>query len=99
MLYSKKQVRDLLLASGEHSSKLRMGPPECAAELVAKKVENPLDYSRVLKAALKSRGTDTAKSNLSHLYGLNFFNIIEEFSFFFLCDLKFSFSAMPIFLL
>ncbi|CAA6659485.1 unnamed protein product [Spirodela intermedia] len=62
-----EQVRDLLLASGEHSSKFLIGPPEWAAELVAQKVENPLDYSRVLKAALKCRGTDASKFNLSHL--------------------------------
>ena len=64
-------MRDLLSAAGYHSSKLLMGP----IEVVAQKVDNPLDYSRILKAALRSRETDALKINKCHLYGLIFFNI------------------------
>lgn len=47
-----------------------MGSPESFVELVQEKVDNPLEFSRVLKAALQGRGKDISKFNVSHLYGL-----------------------------
>lgn len=55
-----------------------MGSAESFIELVQEKVDNPLDFSRVLKAAFQSRGNDTSKFNVSHLYGLNFY--LQRFS-------------------
>lgn len=63
------QTRDLLLESGKSMPKLCFGSPEYFIELVQEKVDNPLDFSRVLKAAFQSRGNE--KINVSHLYGLN----------------------------
>lgn len=51
--------------------KLCLGSPECFVELVQEKVDNPLDFSAVLKAALQNRGNDLLKINVSHLYGLD----------------------------
>lgn len=51
--------------------KLCLGSPECSIELAQEKVDNPLDFSTVLKAAFQSRGNDLLKINVSHLYGLN----------------------------
>ena len=48
-----------------------MGLPDSFIELVSEKVDNPLEFSRVLKAALQSRGTDVSKFKVSHLYGFN----------------------------
>ncbi|XP_021728175.1 kinesin-like protein KIN-14B [Chenopodium quinoa] len=62
-----EQVKDLLAASGKSSLKLRMGSPGSFIELVSEKVDNPLEFSRVLKAALQSRGPDAQKFNVSHL--------------------------------
>lgn len=50
--------------------KIRMGSMDFIAELVQEKVENPIDFSRVLKVAFQNRGTDVLKTNVSHLYGL-----------------------------
>lgn len=49
--------------------KLHLGSPEYFVELVPEKVNNPLEFSRVLKAAIQSRGNDLLKINVSHLYG------------------------------
>lgn len=65
------QIRDLLLESGKDMPKLCFGSPECFVELVQEKVENPLEFSTVLKAAFRNRGNDLLKINVSHLYGLN----------------------------
>ena len=48
-----------------------MGSPDSIIELVQEKVDNPLEFSRVLKAAFQSRGNDISKFNVSHLYGLH----------------------------
>ena len=65
------QTRDLLLESGKSMPKLSLGSPEYFVELVQEKVENPIDFSRVLKNALQKRGNDLLKINVSHLYDLN----------------------------
>ncbi|XP_057530999.1 kinesin-like protein KIN-14B [Amaranthus tricolor] len=61
-----EQVKDLLAASGKSSLKVRMGMPDSFIELVSEKVDNPMDFSKVLKAALQSRGPDAQKLNVSH---------------------------------
>lgn len=48
-----------------------MGSPDSIIELVQDKVDNPLEFSRVLKAAFQSRENDISKFNVSHLYGLH----------------------------
>ncbi|KAM7262173.1 hypothetical protein ACFE04_021250 [Oxalis oulophora] len=62
-----EQVRDLLSASTSTLEKIYMGPQESVIELVQEKVDNPLDFARVLEVAFQSRGTDTSKFNVSHL--------------------------------
>ncbi|XP_027345620.1 kinesin-like protein KIN-14B isoform X1 [Abrus precatorius] len=62
-----EQTRDLLLESGKSMPKLCLGSPECFIELVQEKVDNPLEFSAVLKTALQSRGNDLLKNNVSHL--------------------------------
>jgi len=64
------QIRDLILESGKSLPKLCFGSPEYFVELMQEKVDNPLEFSRVLKAALQSRGNNPLKINVSHLYGL-----------------------------
>ncbi|KAL2905857.1 Kinesin-like protein KIN-14A [Bienertia sinuspersici] len=61
------QVKDLLAASMKSSQKIRMGSPDSIIEFVSEKVDNPIDFSRVLKAALQSRSPDALKLNVSHL--------------------------------
>ena len=65
------QTRDLILESGKSTPKLCFGAPECFIELVQEKVDNPLEFVRVLKAAFQSQRNDTLKINVSHLYDLN----------------------------
>ncbi|KAE8010523.1 hypothetical protein FH972_006890 [Carpinus fangiana] len=62
-----EQARDLLSESGSSLQKVRMGSPESFVELVQEKVDNPLEFSRVLKAAFQGRGKDISKFNVSHL--------------------------------
>ncbi|EXC14623.1 Geminivirus Rep-interacting motor protein [Morus notabilis] len=62
-----EQMRDLLSELGDALPKVRLGSPESFVELVQEKVDNPLDFSRVLKAAFQSRGNDISKFNVSHL--------------------------------
>lgn len=50
--------------------KIQMGSTDYVAELVQEKVENPIDFTRVVKVAFQNRGTDVLKFNVSHLYGL-----------------------------
>lgn len=45
-----------------------MGPADGVVELVQEKVGNPLDFSRVLKAVLQNRGTESSRTIVSHLY-------------------------------
>ena len=59
------------MESGKGMPKLCFGSPECFVELVQEKVDNPLEFSRALKAAFQSRGNDLLKINVSHLYVLN----------------------------
>ncbi|TQE14232.1 hypothetical protein C1H46_000151 [Malus baccata] len=61
-----EQIRDLLSESGDALPKIRMGSPESFVELVQEKVDNPLDFSKVLKAAFQSRGNKPSKFNVSH---------------------------------
>ncbi|XP_074308518.1 kinesin-like protein KIN-14B [Silene latifolia] len=62
------QIKDLIVASEKSSSKVHMGLPGSFIELTSEKVDNPLEFSRVLKAALQTRGTDASKLNVSHLF-------------------------------
>ncbi|KAL2344412.1 hypothetical protein Fmac_005697 [Flemingia macrophylla] len=62
-----EQTRDLLLESGKNTPKLCLGSPECFVELVQEKVDNPLEFSAVLKNALQTRENDLLKNNVSHL--------------------------------
>ncbi|KAK7366869.1 hypothetical protein VNO80_08871 [Phaseolus coccineus] len=62
-----EQIRDLILESGKSLPKLCFGSPEYLIELMQEKVDNPLEFSRVLKAALQSRGNNPLKINVSHL--------------------------------
>ncbi|XP_030455740.2 kinesin-like protein KIN-14B [Syzygium oleosum] len=62
-----EQVRDLVRESGRNSSKVCMGSSEFFVELTQEKVDNPLDFLKVLKEAFQSRGNDVLKFNVSHL--------------------------------
>ncbi|XP_043710873.1 kinesin-like protein KIN-14L [Telopea speciosissima] len=62
-----EQVRDLLSETRNGLPKVRMGPLDSFAELAQEKVENPLDFSKVVKAGIQYRGTDMEKFNVSHL--------------------------------
>ncbi|TKY58711.1 Kinesin protein KCA1 [Spatholobus suberectus] len=62
-----EQTRDLLLEPGKSTPKLCLGSPECFVELVQEKVDNPLEFSAVLKTALQTRENDLLKNNVSHL--------------------------------
>jgi hypothetical protein len=48
--------------------KVRMGVQESFVELVQEKVENPLEFSNSLKAALENRSANSLKVMVSHLY-------------------------------
>ncbi|KAK7250622.1 hypothetical protein RIF29_33165 [Crotalaria pallida] len=62
-----EQTRDLLLEPGKGMPKLRLGSPESFIELSQEKVDNPVDFSRVLEAAFQSRGNNLLKISVSHL--------------------------------
>ncbi|XP_031287639.1 kinesin-like protein KIN-14B isoform X2 [Pistacia vera] len=62
-----EQIRDLLSESGSSLSMVRLGTAESFIELVQEKVDNPLEFSKVLKSAFQSRGNDVLKFNVSHL--------------------------------
>ncbi|CAL0311857.1 unnamed protein product [Lupinus luteus] len=62
-----EQTRDLLLESGKGMPKLCFGSPEYFVELSQEKVDNPLDFSKVLTSAFQRRGNDVLKINVSHL--------------------------------
>ncbi|XP_019445395.1 PREDICTED: kinesin-like protein KIN-14B [Lupinus angustifolius] len=62
-----EQTRDLLLESGKGMPKLCFGSPEYFVELLQEKVDNPLDFSKVLTSAFQRRGNDVLKINVSHL--------------------------------
>ncbi|XP_047311856.1 kinesin-like protein KIN-14B [Impatiens glandulifera] len=63
-IYNEK-IRDLLTELQTSLPKIRMGPPDSLVELVQERVDNPLDFSRVLKLANQHRGIDMSK--FSHL--------------------------------
>ncbi|KAF5747327.1 geminivirus Rep-interacting motor protein-like isoform X1 [Tripterygium wilfordii] len=67
-LYNEK-IRDLLSESGSALPKIQMGSLEYFVDLMQEKIDNPLDFSRVLKAAFQCRGSDdvSKKFNVSHL--------------------------------
>ena len=73
------KIRDLL-AESVIASNPHVDSPELFAGLVQEKVDNPLDFSRILKAAFNARGNDLSKLNVSHLYGLNLV-LLNLFSF------------------
>ncbi|KAF9678191.1 hypothetical protein SADUNF_Sadunf07G0009400 [Salix dunnii] len=62
-----EQITDLLSESESTMQKIRMGSLESFIELQQEKVDNPLDFSRILKAAFQRRGNDISKLNVSHL--------------------------------
>lgn len=64
------QIRDLISESGKNLPKLCFASPEYLIELMQEKVDNPMEFSRVLKAAFQCRGNNPLKINVSHLYGL-----------------------------
>jgi hypothetical protein len=57
--------------SGKNMPTLSFGADECFVELVQEKVNNPLEFTTVLKTAFRNRGNDLLKINVSHLYGLH----------------------------
>ncbi|XP_042496457.1 kinesin-like protein KIN-14B [Macadamia integrifolia] len=61
------QVRDLLAETRNSLPKVRMGLLDSFVELTQEKLENPLDFSKVVKAGLQYRGNDMEKFNVSHL--------------------------------
>ncbi|CAH9083477.1 unnamed protein product, partial [Cuscuta europaea] len=62
-----EQIRDLLLESGRDRPKIGIRLPDCVVELVQEKVENPLDFSKILKVGFQNRGSNTSKFNATHL--------------------------------
>ncbi|KAL3838647.1 hypothetical protein ACJIZ3_023238 [Penstemon smallii] len=62
-----EQIRDLFLESGNTLPKIHVGSLDCVVELVQEKVENPIEFSRVLRVALQNRGTDVLKFKVSNL--------------------------------
>ncbi|KAI9166163.1 hypothetical protein LWI28_027307 [Acer negundo] len=62
-----EQIRDLLSESGGSLAKISLGSSESVIDLVQEKVENPLEFSKVLKSAFQKRGNDDSKFNVSHL--------------------------------
>ncbi|KAK3407616.1 hypothetical protein EUGRSUZ_J00029 [Eucalyptus grandis] len=67
-----EQVRDLVHESGRNSSKICMGSSDFFVELTQEKVDNPLDFLKVLKDTFQSRGNDVLKFNISHLYQVHY---------------------------
>ncbi|XP_073044653.1 kinesin-like protein KIN-14B [Primulina eburnea] len=61
------QIRDLILESGNSVSKVRIESLDCFVELVQEKIDNPIEFSKVLKAAFHNRGSDVLKFKVSHL--------------------------------
>ncbi|XP_051117491.1 kinesin-like protein KIN-14B [Andrographis paniculata] len=62
-----EQIRDLILESGNSLPKVPIGSLDYIVELVQGKVENPIEFSKLLKAAFQNRGTDPSKFKVSHL--------------------------------
>ncbi|KAF5764033.1 putative minus-end-directed kinesin ATPase [Helianthus annuus] len=62
-----EQTHDLLSESESGLSKVRMGSLDSFVDLVQEKVDNPLDFSKLIKKSLLSRNGDNTKINSSHL--------------------------------
>ncbi|KAL6959447.1 Kinesin-like protein KIN-14B, variant 2 [Sarracenia purpurea var. burkii] len=62
-----EQVRDLLSESRNGLPKILVGSSDSFTELAQEKVDNPLDFSRVLKVAFQNRENDLWMLNFSHL--------------------------------
>ncbi|KAJ8491359.1 hypothetical protein OPV22_013080 [Ensete ventricosum] len=62
-----EQVQDLLATSLSSLPRNQLDYRDSSLELTQEKVDNPLVFSRVLKAALQNRGTDSSKAIMSHL--------------------------------
>ncbi|URE38463.1 KISc [Musa troglodytarum] len=62
-----EQVQDLLAKSLSSLPRNLLDYRDSSLELTQEKVDNPLDFSRVLKVALQNRGTDSSKAFMSHL--------------------------------
>ncbi|XP_076939430.1 kinesin-like protein KIN-14A [Bidens hawaiensis] len=62
-----EQTHDLLLEAESGLSKVRMGSLDSFVDLVQEKVDNPLEFSKLVKKALSSRSGDITKINSSHL--------------------------------
>ncbi|XP_074337871.1 kinesin-like protein KIN-14B isoform X2 [Apium graveolens] len=64
------QIRDLLSVSGDSKSKIllgTLGPEDSLVNLLQEKVDNSAEFSKVLTMALKNRGADVLKFDVSHL--------------------------------
>ncbi|KAF3320701.1 kinesin-like protein KCA2 [Carex littledalei] len=61
------EVNDLLSETRSAFPKVRMGMQDSYVELVQEKVETPMDFSRVIKAAIKKREVVSSKAAFSHL--------------------------------
>lgn len=80
-----EQIRDLLSEPRNSFPKGRIGSPDSFTNFVQEKVDNPLDFSRVLKVAFQNRGNDLLKFNFSHLIvtiHINYNNLISGESLF-----------------
>ncbi|WOL06562.1 hypothetical protein Cni_G15296 [Canna indica] len=62
-----EQVHDLLANSSSSLERVQLASQDSSLELMQEKVDNPLDFARVLKVALQNRGTDSSKAIMSHL--------------------------------
>ncbi|CAL9133573.1 unnamed protein product [Musa textilis] len=62
-----EQVQDLLAKSLSSLPRNLLDYRDSSLELTQEKVDNPLDFSRVLKVALQNQGTDSSKAFMSHL--------------------------------
>lgn len=60
-------MNDLLSETRSAFPKVRMGMQDSYVELVQEKVETPMDFSRVIKTAIKKREVDSSKAAFSHL--------------------------------
>ncbi|GAA0147431.1 microtubule binding motor protein [Lithospermum erythrorhizon] len=62
-----EQIRDLISESESGHGKIRMGSADNFVDLAQEFVENPMDFSKILKVAFQNRGSDVLKFNVSHL--------------------------------
>ncbi|XP_042408908.1 kinesin-like protein KIN-14L [Zingiber officinale] len=62
-----EQVQDLLANSLSTSSSIQLSSQDSSLELVQEKVDNPLEFTKVLQVALQNRGAHLSKAIISHL--------------------------------